>query len=110
MSAVDLIVDMHPPDSSAVVLDLSPSAYIQHPDTLKLLRQKSSLLIGPQTQKNSHLVPPLIQDDQTILNYFDRVNRSVFKEEISVRMPGDRVVDKLNNSQVNLIDFLCCVG
>lgn len=109
MSAVDLIVDLPPPDSSAV-LNLSPSAYTQHPDTLMLLRQKSSLLIGPQTQKNFHLEPPPIQDDRTIMNYFDRVNRSVFKEEISVRMPGDRVVDTLNNSQVNLIDFLCCIG
>ena len=110
MSAVDLIVDLPPPDSSAVVLNLSPSAYIQHPDTLMLLRQKSSLLIRPQTQKNSHLDPSPIQNDRTILNYFDRVNRSVFKEEISVRVPGDRVVDTLNNIQVNLIDFLCCVG
>lgn len=106
MSAVDLIVDLPPPGSNeAVVLDLSPSAYIQHPDTLTLLCQKTSLPIGPQTQKSSRLEPPPIQDDLTILNYFDRVNRSVFKEEISVRMPGDRVVNTLINNKVNLIDF-----
>ncbi len=106
MSAVDLIVDPPPPGSDeVVVLELSPSAYIQHPDTLMLLRQKTSLPIGPQTQKNCRLEPPPIQDDRTILHYVDRVNQSVFKEEDSVRMPGDRIVNTLNNSKVNLIDF-----
>lgn len=106
MSAVDLIVDLPPPDSTeAVVLNLSPSEYIQHPYTLTLLCQKTSLPIGPQTQRNSHLEPPPIEDDRTILDYFGRVHRSVFKEEISVRMPGDRVVNTLNNNKVNLIDF-----
>ncbi len=106
MSAVDLIVDLPPPGSDeAVVLDLSPSAYIQHPDTLMLLRQKTSLPIGPQAQKNCRLEPPPIQDDQTILHYVDRVHRTVFKEEISVRMPGDKIVNTLKNSQVNLINF-----
>ena len=106
MLAVDLIVDLPPPDSSeAVVLDLSPSAYIQHPDTITFLRQKTSLPIGPQTQKNSRLEPPPIQDDRNILNYIDRVNGNVFEEEISIRMPGNGVVNTLNNDEVNLIHF-----
>lgn len=106
MSAIDIIVDLPPPDpNEAGLLDLSPSAYIQHPDTVNLLRQKRSLPIGPETQRNSRLESPPIEDDRTILNYYDRVHRSVFKEEISVRLPDEAFVYTMNKGKVNLIHF-----
>lgn len=109
MSAVDLIVDLPPPDSHVELeglRDLSPSAFIQHPDILKLLRRMTSLPIGPETQKNCRLEPPPIQDDCTILDYYDRVYRSVYKEEISIRIPGDGFIITMNNNgEVNLIHF-----
>lgn len=107
MSAVDLVVDLPPPDrNDAAVLDLSPSAYIQHPDTLALLCQKTLLHIGPQTQKNCRLEPAAIQDDRTILNYYDRIYRGLSKEEISVRIPSEELVNiTLDNGNVNSIHF-----
>lgn len=108
MSGVDLIVDLPPPDpyDEVGLCALSPSAYIQHPETLSLLCQMTSLPIGPETQKGFCLEPPAIQDDRTILDYCNRVHRSVFKLEMSIRIPGEGfVITWNNNAEVNLIHF-----
>lgn len=107
MSGVDLIVDLPFPDPHVEVdlCELSPSAYLQHPDTLSLVCEMTWLTIGPETQMGFCLEPPAIQDDRTILDYVNRVHQSVFKEEISIRIPGEGFVLSWNNGEVNLIRF-----
>lgn len=107
MECADLIVDLSPPSSNqAVSPDLSPSEYIHHPSMLSLIRQKSSLDIGPKTHKRCYLEPAPIETDQTIAQYYNRVFESVFKANISVRIPGEGIVQMLCDGQVLLL-VLC---
>lgn len=107
MSGVDLIVDLPPPDpyDEVRLCALSPSDYIQHPETLSLLCQMTSLPIGPETRNGFRLEPPAIQDDRTIIDYCIRVHQSLSKFEISIRIPGEGFVISWNNGEVKLIHF-----
>lgn len=101
MPSADLIVDLSPPRSNkAVSLDLSPSTYIRDPGMLASLRRKASLDIGSQIHKKCTLEPPPVEEDRTILQYYDRVYESVSKEKLSVRIPGQGIVKLLNDGQV----------
>lgn len=104
MPSVDLIVDLLPSSSNeTVALDLSPSTSIHHPDMLTRLRRKTSLQIGPQTHKKCRLQPAYIEDDRTMIQSYDRVHQSVFKVEMSVRIPGESILKTLKDGKVNVI-------
>lgn len=108
MPCADLIVDLSPPDlNQEVSPDLSPSAYIHDPKMLSPLQLQASLEIGPKTHKRCTLEPPPMETDRTILQYYNRVNQSVSKEMLSVRIPGEGIVKSLNDGRVTLfISFL----
>ena len=107
MECADLIVDLSPPTSNqAVSSDLSPSDYIHHPAMLSLIRQKASLDIGPNTHRRCYLEPPAIETDRTIVQYYNRILESVFKTNISVRIPAEGIVEMLCAGQVLLL-VLC---
>ena len=107
MECADLIVDLSPPTSNqAVSPDLSPSEYIHHPAMLSLIRQKSSLDIGPNTHRRCYLEPPVVDTDRTVEQYYNRIVKSVFKANLSVRIPGEGIVKMLCAGQVLLL-VLC---
>ena len=103
MGCADFIVDLSPPTSDqAVSPDLSPSDYIHHPAMLSLIRQKTSLDIGPDTHRRCYLEPPAIDTDRTIVQYYNRISESVYKANISVRIPGEEIIEMLYAGQVLL--------
>ncbi len=107
MPSADHIIDLLSPSSNEeVALDLSHSAHTHHPDTLTRLRRKASLQTGPQTAKKCRLQPAPTEDDRSILQPYDRVHQIVFKEKMSVQIPGKSIPKTLKDGKVNVIRFL----
>ena len=102
--AVSLTVQLTPPHAGSTLSSLSPHSFLQDPQTLSSLRQKTKLNLRTTDQKNFSFDPQSRSSERTISEYHDRVFREMSNDrpKIHAIFPFDDALDTIRKEQKSL--------